>query len=321
MPSYVISVIVPIYNVEKYLERCVESIVNQTYKKLEIILVDDGSTDSSSEICDKWGRIDSRIVVVHQINMGSPAAKNTGLKKASGDYIAFVDADDYLATDMYQIMVDQMITQAADIVICGVNWVEENGEILRIESASKKTLNNYSALNELLNNSSVKEQVWDKLYRREVVDDIWFVENKKIDDVFWTYRVIGNANTIEVVQSPLYYYLQREDSVMGRGYRSFWIQTIEAYQIRCEYIKKEFPSLYNSSLLNYLGTCMYHLQKALYHHNDKSLIIRIKEYIKYTKHKTIDYSSLSFLHRFWFMSFRVFPVFTCYVRNVLGIGV
>ena len=125
-----ISVIVPVYNVERYLKRCIESIINQTYKDLEIILVDDGSTDSSGNICDEYKKIDKRISVIHKKNGGLSDARNEGLKVVTGTYIAFVDSDDFLDLDMYEYMQKNIEKENADIVICGTKIDYDNGKII-----------------------------------------------------------------------------------------------------------------------------------------------------------------------------------------------
>ena len=127
-PQPLISVIVPIYNVEKYLDNCVKSIVNQTYKNLEIILVDDGSPDSCPAICDNWAKIDSRINVIHQKNSGVSAARNIGIKSSLGDFITFVDGDDFIDSDMYETLVSAYLKNGADIVGCSFKTIDENND-------------------------------------------------------------------------------------------------------------------------------------------------------------------------------------------------
>lgn len=315
-----ISVIVPIYNVECYLNECIESIIRQTYNSFEIILIDDGSTDMSTAICDNWARKDSRVIVIHQMNQGAPAARNTGLRNAKGDYIAFVDADDYIDEKMFEIMVKEMLEKQADIVVCGVNWVKENGDRIREESNTAYFENKSIAMRDLLGKTSIKEQVWDKLYKKEIVEDVSFIEGKKIDDVFWTYRVIGRAKRISVINQALYFYVQRQSSVMGVGYKSYWVQTLEACQLRCEYIKDNMPDIYNFSIINYLGVCMYHLQKAMQTKQDVQTIDCILQNIEYIKQQETDFSCVSLKQRLWLKCFINMPGITTTIRNYLNIG-
>lgn len=318
-----ISIIVPIYNVEKYLDRCIDSLLKQTYSNIDIILVDDGSTDNCPNICDSWSQKDKRVRVVHQNNKGAAAAKNTGLKEALGDLIAFCDADDYLHVDMLQIMSDCMDRTKSDIVICGVNWVTESGSVIRTEKSNNTELYQPDAMRNLLENRKIKEQVWDKLYKRQCLENILFIEKKKIDDVFWTYKVIGNAQKIAIIHDPLYYYTQRESSVMGIGYQDYWIQALEAYLLRCEYINERYPELYNDALSCLIKTCMYHMQMALNDKkkkNDKVLISELIKIIQYEKKGNI-YEGQNIKQKVWLWCFVHAPVKTCLVRNTLRIGV
>ena len=320
MNDSLISVIVAIYNVECYLDKCVLSIVNQTYKNLEIILIDDGSTDKSPDKCESWKKKDNRIVVIHQKNQGAPFARNKGLNIANGRFISFVDADDYISPFMYESMIAEMENTSSDIVVCGVNWVNENGVIIKNESSSKVFSNKVSAMRDLLNNDCLKEQVWDKLYRYDMIKNILFCEGKKIDDVFWTYKAISKANKITVIKSSYYNYVQRLGSVMGGGYKSYWVQALEAYQIRCEFIRTNMFELYNESVIKYLEVCMFHLQKAIKHKQNKIIINSIKSKITYGKQNVSYYSDVPFKRKIWLRLFTVFPEFVSITRNVLKKG-
>lgn len=209
----VISVIVPIYNVEKYLEECIDSIIRQTYDKLEIILVDDGSRDSSGAICDRYAQTDNRIIVVHQKNGGAASAKNAGLRMATGAYIAFVDGDDYLEQDAYEVMVEAIKCHDADIVQGKFQYIYTNGT--QIHNGSNETVC-FTAAEYLLH-------FWadwtcaicpDKLFRHHVLDDVFFEEGHQIDDEFFTYRGVMNAGKVVYIPTVVYNYRQRASSVM-----------------------------------------------------------------------------------------------------------
>ena len=163
-----ISVIVPVYNVEKYIRKCLDSIVNQTYRDLEIILVDDGSTDASGAICDEYAEKDIRIKVIHKENGGQSSARNLGLDIATGEYIGFVDSDDTIELETYHLLVSSM--QGNDIVICGHNVVyEEKTETCCREESALDNAGLWSEVFGRLNNA-----VWNKLYRRELLKGIYF---------------------------------------------------------------------------------------------------------------------------------------------------
>ena len=174
-----ISVIVPIYNVEKYLERCVDSIVNQTYRNLEIILVDDGSPDNCPKMCDDFAKKDSRIRVVHKKNGGLSDARNSGMKIASGECIVFVDSDDYVDCNMIAKMYDVMLKDDSDVVSCGVKWVDENGEVISEPTVDKnEILDTNEAMIEIIIDGKLKQHVWNKMYKTELIQDILFKKGK-----------------------------------------------------------------------------------------------------------------------------------------------
>ena len=204
-----ISVIVPVYKVEQYLDKCVQSIVEQTYKNLEIILVDDGSPDSCGAMCDAWAAKDSRIKVIHQENAGGAAARNTGLDAASGMLIAFVDSDDYLAPSMYQRLYAVLHKTGADIAECDYLPVTNDLAQAPVSDEAIVTFTPKEALYQNLYNISCKTVIWNKLYRKKAIDTIRFVEGKTIDDEFFTYRVIGSRNRASCTRHTRFVFWQR----------------------------------------------------------------------------------------------------------------
>ena len=224
-----ISIIVPIYNVEKYLKRCIDSIINQTYKKLEIILVDDGSKDNSGKICDKYAKKDIRIKVIHKKNEGVSEARNVGLKVSTGEYIGFVDADDYIEPNMYEEMSDNLKENNADIVICDYNTNDREKQRKTKQEKNHKYTNNIEiiskdeACNKLFFDYSCRGFLWNKLYKRDILCNagkiILFDKNIKIlEDLVYNYIIFQNANKIVYNHHPFYNYIQREDSVLNSGY-------------------------------------------------------------------------------------------------------
>lgn len=315
-----ISVIVPVYNVERVLHFCIDSIIAQSYKDFELILVNDGSADNSGEICDQYAERDKRISVIHKENGGVSSARNVGIKKSKGEYICFIDADDYMEKSMIETMVHYMHTSQSDIVSCGVNWVDEDGNTLSIKCGDECVLNQPDAIKCLLTNGIIREQVWDKLYKREVIHNVRFVEGKKIDDVFWTYRAIGNARKIAVIKDALYFYTQRSSSVMGAGYQDYWMQTLEAYQKRCDYISEAFPEVYDVSVSSLINTCMYHMQMAQLSDRNQKQIEQIQSVVKSKKSEKI-YKNQVLKQKVWLWMFVHFPVLTCRIRNKLKKGI
>lgn len=238
-----ISVIVPIYNVEKYLERCIQSIIKQTYKNLEIILVNDGSTDNCARICEEYAQRDSRIKVIHKKNGGLADARNKGLEIATGEYIGFIDSDDYIEEDMYEYLYSLLQENNADISICGKYLVYEDGEIKSKYNVNDgiKVFNTEEALIQLNSFSSFNMSVWDRLYKAEIVKDIKFPFGKKSEDYFVMYQYFSKAQKVVVSELPKYYYFQRANSI-SRG-KAITHDYIEGAKRQKEFFDKNYPKI------------------------------------------------------------------------------
>ena len=216
-----VSIIIPVYNVQWYLDKCVESVLQQDYPALEVLLVDDGSTDSSGQLCDEWEKKDSRIRVIHKENGGLSDARNAGLDAASGDYIAFVDSDDYIAKDMIRKLYDALAENNADLSICNFLYVDENGKFL---SGRNKTLpienETLSGLEAIRKMSAAGKKgwyyitAWNKLYRRSLFSTIRFPKGKIHEDEFIAHRVFALCETVACIRDAGYYYVQRTGSIM-----------------------------------------------------------------------------------------------------------
>lgn len=222
MQNPLISVIVPIYNSEKYLNNCINSIINQTYENLELILINDGSTDSSSEICNKWAKTDSRIKVLHNENSGASSARNSGIDISTGDYIAFVDSDDYLDSDMYESMLNELINNNADAVRCGIVresksgfrevWGSEENNIIVVDN--KKLLCDIGEANGILPVSTC-----NKLFSKNVIKNIRFNTTfKYAEDTLFNFLVAKNINRMVYNDIPRYHYINNSESVSHREF-------------------------------------------------------------------------------------------------------
>ena len=316
-----ISVIVPIYNVERYLRRCVESILNQSYKNLEIILVDDGSLDNCPRLCDEYKMKDNRIKVIHKENGGLSDARNAGMEVATGKYISFIDSDDWIENSMLEDMLNRMNDDESDVVSCGVKWVKDNGDLIRkVTVDSEIILNKKESLKEIIYDGLLKQHVWNKLYKAEIIQEIPFEKGKYHEDIFWSYLVFANVERVSIMTESFYCYVQRQESIMGEGYSSKRLDALDAMLKRCEYMKSYFPDLYDLSLSVYLGSCMYHIQLALKANCDDSIINNIKKRKIYSK--TGDaFSCLNIKQAIWMKMYLCFPVFTCKLRNLFRIGI
>lgn len=237
-----ISVIVPIYKVEEYLDRCVNSIVNQTYKNLEIILVNDGSPDNCPQMCDEWAKKDNRIKVIHKKNGGLSDARNAGINVAAGGIISFIDSDDWIELDMFEKMINCMQEDSSDVVSCGVNWVTEDGKSLKCVSVEKnEILDVVSCMHEIINDNKLKQHVWNKIYKTEIIKHIAFEKGKYHEDAFWSYQVFGRVNRVSLMRDAFYNYVQRNNSIMGNGYSSRRLDGLDALKKTMCLCKELFP--------------------------------------------------------------------------------
>lgn len=241
-----ISVIIPVYNVEKYLSECLDSVINQTYKNLQIILVDDGSTDSSGKICDVYAEKDNRITVVHQKNAGAGAAKNTGLDLVKGDYFSIIDSDDYIELDMYEKMVTSLEKYNSDIAQCLFRNVFVNDSFDRkykIKGNYPKVLTSKSFLKEYLYDWKYAI-FWNKLFKSSLLKEIRFPVGRKIDDEFFTYKLVCSAKKVVNIDDILYNYRMRKTSVMNENDSDRLIyDRIDCFIERYNYISNVYPSL------------------------------------------------------------------------------
>lgn len=320
-----ISVIVPIYRVEDYIYKCVDSIINQTYKNLEVILVDDGSPDKCPEICDEYALKDNRIKVVHKKNGGLSDARNAGMPYAKGEYIGFVDSDDSLMPNFYECLYNIMAENDADIVECGIVLVDEDGKALRERKCKDKimVLDKKEALKELILEKEVYQTVWNKLYKKEVINNILFEKGKYHEDDFWTYQVFDNAQKVVITNEVLYKYLQRSQSIMGAGYSVKRFDGFEAHYLRMQFLQK-YKDLGELAKENIMFDCLYNFQCAVKYLDeaDKKLITdKILEYLKKIPQTNGKMKYVNFKYRAWFKMFRACPFFTAKLRNLLKIGI
>ncbi len=277
-----ISVIVPVYKVEDYLDKCVESIVAQTYTNLEIILVDDGSPDRCGEMCDEWAKKDSRIRVIHKENGGLSDARNAGMDIASGEYIAFVDSDDWIHPCFIDSLRRVVKEHGAQIAACGVRFVygdRDTAEEKEIASAVVYTAE--QALETLIYGKGFRAVAWNKLYHRSLVENERFPVGKYHEDEYFSYKIIGKADKLAFVETEMYYYLQRSSGIMG----SVSLKHLEALQAGAErlaYFKEHYPRLYNKDKFIFCVGCVWMYKTTLLSNDPaaKEWQKKIKDYRK-----------------------------------------
>lgn len=319
-----ISVIVPIYNVEKYLARCVDSIVNQTYKNLEIILVDDGSPDSCPQMCDDYAKKDSRIKVVHKKNGGLSDARNAGMAVATGEYISFIDSDDYVSDDFFECLLDVINKENSDIAECSVvKFYEDNRFDEFSDDLSVKTYDTQDAMSALIAENPFHQHVWNKLYKTELVKDIPYAVGKLNEDEFWTYQVFGRANKVSKLNKTMYYYFQRNSSIMGVGYNIRRLDALEGKANRQKYIENNFPELSTQAKIDLYGSCMFAYQSVLKFMSGadkKNALELIRKYRKMYNLSFDEINTIKDSSKKYFMFAKFNFYLCCKIKSVLKIG-
>ena len=321
-----ISIIVPIYNVEQYLDKCIESLVNQTYKNLEIILIDDGSKDNSRKIVNSWTAKDNRIKSIHKKNGGLSDARNAGMKIATGDYIGFVDSDDWINYKMYEVLINNLEKYNADISACAINKIDEKYFI-----DEKQVLNENicmftaeEALENLIDEGILKQTVWNKLYKREVINGICFEFGKIHEDEFWSYQIFGRCKKIVYTYAELYYYLQRPGSIMDKPFSIQRLDGLEARNNRLKYIQKNFPMLTVKAKMSLFVLCLYQYQSMLISNNVENREIYeqiIGKYINSLDFSKNEKKNLLIKEKIWIGLVSKSLNITCKLRNLIKIGI
>ena len=265
-----ISIIVPIYNVEKYIRKCIISIINQTYKNIEIILVDDGSPDNCPMICDEFARRDERIVVIHKKNGGLSSARNAGLEKATGDYIGFVDSDDWIEPQMYEKMIQMYIDSKVDLVECGINLYSAHGVKL-FDEKTVEIVSGYDALFRHLSligrtgQSMPRTAVWSKLFRRDFWSNRRFPEGKIHEDYMITCEALYSSNLVGFVNVGLLNHLvDNPNSIVNAKFSSKDLYKETQLYNRINYLKQkgcsDLVKLAEADYYNYLVSVVIRIQ-------------------------------------------------------------
>lgn len=208
-----LSVIVPVYNVESYLKKCIDSILGQSFKDFELILVDDGSTDASGLICESY-KNEGSVIVIHQNNGGLSDARNTGIRQAKGQYISFVDSDDWIEKDMYSAMLQVAEDTDSDIVVCGHRVVTPSGAIEEtVVLGNNFVLNNIEATRLILKDDVMPSFAWNKIYRKKLFEDTLFPKGRIYEDTATIYKYFNKSNKVVVINRVFYNYLRRPGSI------------------------------------------------------------------------------------------------------------
>lgn len=253
-----ISIIVPVYNVERYLERCVNSLVNQTYKNLEIILVDDGATDSSGVLCDFLAKQDERIQVIHKTNGGLSDARNVGMRVAKGELIAFVDSDDYIHHEMYERMHSAMKREGSDIIICGICSFEDGHDVQNGElDNTYENVDSPDIYKCLVDKDIVTVVQWNKLFKKEVLEGIEYPIGKLHEDVYVIHRELARCKRITYLDAKMYFYMQRSDSIMHTESEKSIEDGIEGLESRIDFFDKRGLNNERNDTINEILSSLY----------------------------------------------------------------
>lgn len=321
-----ISIIVPVYNVEDYVRKCLDSIINQTYKNIEIIIVNDGSTDNSLKICKEYSKKDNRIILIDQNNQGLSSARNNGIKKSHGQYIGFVDSDDVISPYMYEYLYKAIKEDNSNISICDYTNFDKKEPSFDKEYTNYK-LTNIEALQELMIDKKITNYAVNKLYLKSLFDDIEYPIGKKFEDIATTYKLFKKSQVISFVDCKLYGYYQREGSITKKYNKDSTRDFIESVSNRYNDLYN-----YNQNLNDYLTmnrtnyTLRYFLDIVLYKRidvfKDKKYMDDLGKELKFVKDnynkkaKNINTRGKNLLLRILFINKYLFYYLVLFYENI-----
>lgn len=323
MNNDLISIIIPIYNVEKYIKECIDSVVKQSYKNIEIILIDDGSKDNSGKICDYYSNKYKQIRVIHKHNEGVSIARNIGIELSAGKYITFIDADDFVEPNYIEILYKQCIGKNADLSICGANDIDNDKKIIKTSIKYAKTLNSKEAMKELLNEKYYTGVVWGKMYKRDLFKNIKFNKEIKIaEDLDVLYKIIDKCNLINIDTSKkLYYYRIRKNSATTVNYNDDWKNEIKICKNIMHFIKNKYPDILNFAIKRYVRiniSCINNIMKNKL--NKKEELIKLQKDIKRYKKNYLTNKNVSIKNKIkYLVAIQKYPILkVLYLGNKRG---
>lgn len=233
-----VSLVIPVYNVEKYFAKCMETVLSQTYPNFEVILVDDGSTDSCGQMCDAYAEQNPRVRVFHKLNGGLSDARNFGVERAKGDLISFIDSDDYVAENYVEYLYNLMESNNADIS-CGNRYIVEDGKVRAALKYAEGVLNTEEGMISVCKGSAA----WARLYKKEMLLKYPYPTGCIYEDLATTYKIIGECQTIAYGSEPIYYYIQRSGSIKASKFDERHFYFFEAAEARMNYFRERFPNI------------------------------------------------------------------------------
>lgn len=262
MNKELITVSICVYNADNYLPKAIDSICNQDYQNLDILLIDDGSTDNTGKICDEYAQKDSRIRVIHQANGGLCVARNTAITNMRGNYLMFVDSDDWVEPNIVSYLYEKVVENNLDMAACtSVDYFEDTNEVKKVQRGSDRIMSGFEALKDFY---SIKSYTFDaiqcKLYRKDVIKEVIFTPGRSVDDTLTTPKILSNCERVGYFDIGLYNYLVRSNSMCRTTYNSKTIHKVWAYTDNLELISNKYPvllknleaNIYGAAATNYL---------------------------------------------------------------------
>lgn len=308
-----ISVIIPVYKVEKYLDECLKSVVNQTYKNLEIILVDDGSPDNCPKICDEWAKKDNRIKVIHKENGGISDTRNIGLRAATGKYLSFVDSDDYIEKNLYEMAIKKIKENDAQVFIFGRSYLYGEKIVNSTNNDTELIMNAEEALDKMNMFQYYDVALWDKVYERRLFEGVEFPVGKLCEDWYVLYKVLDKADKVVYNSIPLYVYRQRGKSITHSNDVKINREPIYASKEVLDFIRARHPNIVKNAVSKYVISCIGVYNNYLYYTSntdkEKEEILKIvkENYKEAVNNKELAFSrkaqiilvcKFNFLYRF-----------------------
>ena len=297
MKNEKVSVIIPVYNVSLYLEKCLNTVINQTYKNIEIILIDDGSTDNSGIICDEFAKKDNRIIVVHQNNMGLSGARNSGIKLSTGNYICCIDSDDFVSLDYIEILLQALNSNNTDIAACGVVYCDNQENIIRSQAVDKKIVlySDEQLKTMMLDDRRLSTVAWGKIYKRFLFDDVEYPIGKYHEDIYTTYKLLSKAKSTIVISKAMYYYRQSPNSITHEVFNLKHLDSLDGCIERKKYIDIYHPSLNKVASATIAYSACKILEKMFAcNYTDKKIEARLRSEIRKNLINLILVSNCSF---------------------------
>lgn len=287
MNENLVSIIIPVYNVKDYLVECIESVINQSYKKLEIIVVDDGSTDGSESICDAYAKKDNRVRVIHQANQGLSVARNRGIEIMRGDYVYFLDSDDSIATDSIEVLLNLIISNNAEIAISYIARFSESSPSFEKSIYGNKLVGCEKALEKMLLNEGIGHEACGKLFKACLWEEYRFPVGKLYEDYATIYYVVAQAQKIAISEYPCYFYRVRSGSIMHSKVQEKNFELLDISDVVTKFLIKQYPTLKQAAIRLNIITYLKMLKMILDRDMNAYLPVQHRIIVHIQKHNSI----------------------------------